>query len=126
MDAAAITLAAVNVPYEPSAALCLRAGFLSLRRISNYFGISNPQDPHFPADPISISRDEFEATLKQLEGAGLPLKPDREQTWSDFAGWRVNYDHALIRLCMLLMAPLAPWSSDRVPATGTPVGTVAP
>jgi hypothetical protein len=45
----------------------------------------------------------------------LPIKADREQAWRDFAGWRVNYDRALILLCGLVMAPAAFWSSDRVP-----------
>ena len=44
---------------------------------------------------------------------GVPLKPDRDQAWRDFAGWRVNYDVALVALARLTMAPMAPWSSDR-------------
>ncbi len=114
LDAASLTLSCVDVPYEVSAALCIRAGYLALRRIANHFGIPNPQEPHFPDDPISISRAEFDAVLTQLTAAGLPLKPDREQAWIDFAGWRVNYDRALITLCVLVMAPYAPWSSDRL------------
>jgi hypothetical protein len=43
------------------------------------------------------------------------MKPDRDQCWRDFAGWRVNYDTALIGLAKLTMAPQAPWSSDRYP-----------
>jgi hypothetical protein len=86
-----------------------------LHNITHYFGIPLPHDPHFPDDPITISRAEFDATLAQLEAAGLPIKPDRDQAWNDFAGWRVNYDRALIALCALVMAPFAPWSSDRVP-----------
>jgi len=42
-----------------------------------------------------------------------PGKPDREQAWQDFAGWRVNYDQVLLALAGLTMAPNAPWSSDR-------------
>ncbi len=113
LDAAALTVSAVDVPHEISADLCIRAGYLALRRIANYFGLANPQDPRFPTDPISISREEFDETLKQLEADGLPLKADREQAWKDFGGWRVNYDRALTALCDLLMAPYAPWSSDR-------------
>lgn len=45
--------------------------------------------------------------------AGIPLRPDREQAWQDFAGWRVNYDRVLLVLSALTMAPYAPWSSDR-------------
>jgi hypothetical protein len=47
--------------------------------------------------------------------AGPPVKTDREQARRDFAGWRVNYDRALILLCGLVMAPRASWSSDRLP-----------
>jgi len=115
LDAASITLSAIEIPYEVSAALCIRAGFLSFRRIATYFDIPNPQDPHYPATPICIERHEFDEVINQLAAAGLPLKTDREQAWRDFAGWRVNYDRALILLCGLVMAPQAPWSSDRAP-----------
>jgi hypothetical protein len=115
LDAASITLSAIEIPYEVSAALCIRAGFLAFRRIANYFDIPNPQDPHYPASPICIERHEFDEVINQLAAAGLPIKADREQAWRDFAGWRVNYDRALILLCGLVMAPQASWSSDRVP-----------
>jgi hypothetical protein len=115
LDTAAITLSAVNIPYEPSGALSIRAGFLALRRIADYFDIPNPQNPIYPKDPISIEREEFDELLSKLAQAGVPLKPDHEQAWRDFAGWRVNYDKVLLVLCTLVMAPYAPWSSDRAP-----------
>ena len=115
LDAASITLSAIEIPYEVSAALCIRAGFLAFRRVANYFDLPNPQDPHYPSTPICIERREFEAVIDQLAAAGLPIKTDREQAWRDFAGWRVNYDRALILLCGLVMAPPASWSSDRLP-----------
>jgi len=114
LDCAALTLSALDVTYASSAALCIRAGFLSLRKISDYFNIPYPADPHYPEVPISISREEFESVLDQLAEAGLPLKDDRNQAWQDFAGWRVNYDHTLLALCNLVMAPPAFWSSDRI------------
>jgi hypothetical protein len=113
LDCAALTLSCLDLPPAPSAALCLRAGFLALRRIADYFDIPYPPDPHFPETPISITRDEFEAALERLEDAGLKLKSDREQAWQDFAGWRVNYDQALLSICGMIMAPPAFWSSDR-------------
>jgi hypothetical protein len=120
LDAAAITLSAVEIPYEVSAALCIRAGFLTFRRVANYFDLPNPQDPHYPTTPICVERWEFDAVIDQLAAAGLPIKTDREQAWHDFAGWRVNYDRALILLCGLVMAPPASWSSDRVPQFKSP------
>ena len=113
LDAAAITLSSIQIPYEISAALSIRAGFLAFRRIASYFDIPNPQDPHHPEVPICVERAEFEAVLDQLAAAGIPVKEDRDQAWRDFAGWRVNYDRALILLCGLVMAPRAVWSSDR-------------
>ncbi|HEX2995145.1 MAG TPA: hypothetical protein VHP14_09975 [Anaerolineales bacterium] len=120
LDAAAITLSAIEIPYEVSAALCIRAGFLSLRRIAGYFDIPSPTDPHYPATPICIERREFDEVLDRLTAAGLPVKTDREKAWQDFAGWRVNYDRVLILLCGLVMAPHAPWSSDRAPEFNLP------
>jgi hypothetical protein len=113
MDAAALTLSAVDIPISASAQLSIRAGFLALRRICDNFEIAYPPDPHFPKDAISISRAEFDAALVTLEETHIPLKPDRDQAWIDFAGWRVNYDVPLLALCRLTMAPRAPWSSDR-------------
>ncbi len=120
LDSASITLSAVDIPYDPSAALSIRAGFLALRRIANYFDIPNPQSPQYPRDSISITREEFDAILTKLADAGLPIKSDREQAWKDFAGWRVNYDRVLLVLCSLVMAPQTPWSSDRAPKFKTP------
>jgi len=48
------------------------------------------------------------------QGTGL------DQTWRDFAGWRVNYDTVLRALCSIAMAPPAAWSFDRTPAFRTP------
>ena len=115
LDTAALTLSAVDIPFEASTALCIRSGFLAYRRIADYFDIPHLHDPHYPQDPISIKRAEFDAVLDRLAGAGVPIKADREQAWLDFAGWRVNYDRTLLILCTLVMAPTAVWSSDRAP-----------
>lgn len=114
LDAAALTLSAVDIPLSASAQLSIRAGFLALRRICDDFDIPYPADPQFPQQSISISQTEFDAALEKLAQAGIPLKTDREKAWLDFAGWRVNYDHVLLALCDLTMAPSAPWSSDRL------------
>jgi hypothetical protein len=112
LDTAALTLAAVDLPRDPQADLCLRAGYIALRRISDFFEIPYNPAPQ-PGDPISVTRAEFDAVYADLAAAGLPLRPDREQAWRDFAGWRVNYDAVLLRLAGLTLAPAAPWSSDR-------------
>jgi hypothetical protein len=120
LDAASLTLAAVDIPSDPQAMLCIRAGYLAMRHVADIFRLPYPPNPHFPEEPISISRFEFDAACDELERAGLPLKPDHEKAWSDFAGWRVNYDQTLLGLCRLTIAPIAPWSSDRVPQSVLP------
>jgi hypothetical protein len=113
LDAASLVASTVDRPRSPDAELCIRAGYIALRRIADFFGIDHPPDPHWPAEPISIDRREFDDVCRQLTEAGVPLKPDLEQAWRDFAGWRVNYDRVLLSLASLTMAPYAPWSSDR-------------
>jgi hypothetical protein len=120
MDAAALMDSTVDEPRDPRAALCIRAGYLALRRISDFFGLRYNPDPHYPAEPISVTREEFDAACEDLAAQGVPLKADRDQAWRDFAGWRVNYDRVLIALCTITTAPAAPWSSDRAPAYRVP------
>ncbi len=112
LDAAALCASTVDQPRDPQRDLCLRAGYLALRYIADFFRIKYNPNPK-PDDPISIARQEFDQVYDRLLQAGIPLKPDRDDCWRHFAGWRVNYDTVLVALCGLLMAPEAPWSSDR-------------
>jgi hypothetical protein len=112
LDAAALTTSALDIPRQPPAELCIRAGYLALRRIGDFFVM--PYDPHpSPTDPISIRREEFDAVCARLAEVGAPVRTDREQAWRDFAGWRVTYDAVLLRFASLCWAAEAPWSSDR-------------
>ena len=112
LDAAAIRNSTLDLPRSWRAQLCVRSGFLALRGIASAYGIQFDSDPA-PTDPISITRDEYDELVDELIAVGVAVKPDRDQTWRDFAGWRVNYDVPLLALCGLVMAPYAPWSSDR-------------
>ncbi|NWF70099.1 MAG: hypothetical protein HXY40_13520 [Chloroflexi bacterium] len=112
LDAAALMTSTLDVPRDAQRELCIRAGYLALRKIADFFRITYNHDPK-PTDAISITRDEFEGAYDELRAAGLALKPDRDQCWRDFAGWRVNYDRVLLAIALLTLAPYAPWSSDR-------------
>ena len=112
LDAAAIAASTLDVPRDPQAQLCIRAGFIALRRIADFFNVAYNKDTR-PDDPISVSRYEYDAVYDQLTEKGVPLKADRDQAWRDYAGWRVNYDTVLLALAAITLAPYAPWSSDR-------------
>ncbi len=111
LDAASLAASCLDLPRDYEAELCIRTGYLFLRRIAGLFGLPFDPDPA-ATDPIAVTRDEFDEVWQQMADAGLPLR-DRDQSWRDFAGWRVNYDEVLIRLANLTEAPIAPWSSDR-------------
>lgn len=120
LDAAALTASTLDLGgRQPDAELCVRSGFVSLRRLADFFALPYDPDPA-PTDPISVTREEFDDACARLAEAGVPLKPDRDQCWADFTGWRVNYDTVLLRLAALVFAPVAPWSSDRSPAFASP------
>ncbi len=113
LDGASLLASCVDVPREPRAEFTIRAGYLALRSVAGFFGIPYPTDPHFPDQPISVTREEFDEVWERLRQGGIPMKPDPERAWQDFAGWRVNYDVPLVALASLTIAPVAPWSSDR-------------
>jgi hypothetical protein len=113
LDAAALHSSSLDLPHDAYSALCLRSGSIALRNIAAFFQIPHHQDPHFPEQTISVTREEYDAACDELRAAGVSMKADREQAWLDFAGWRVNYDEVLLDLADMIMAPPAPWSSDR-------------
>jgi hypothetical protein len=119
LDAASLILSTVDVPRDVQAEFCIRAGYLALRRIADFFGIPYDPDPK-RGDPISIGRNEFDDVAERLRGTGVPLKTDLDEAWLDFAGWRVNYDTVLVVLAGFVIAPYAPWSSDRSIRTMSP------
>ncbi len=118
LDAAALMRSAIDLPRDPRADLCIRAGYLALRHIADFFRIDHNPDPRYPDDDICVTEEEFNQAYDQLLESGLPMKPDRQQAWLDFAGWRVNYDTVLLTLAAITMAPYASWSSDRSPRAG--------
>ncbi|MEA2640493.1 MAG: hypothetical protein QOF51_1887 [Chloroflexota bacterium] len=112
IDSAALIVATLDIPHDAQVDLCIRAGYIALRHIADYFGIPYDHEPK-AGDLISITRTEFDEVWDRLAARGVPLKPDREAAWHAYAGWRVNYDVPLLALAELTMAPYAPWSSDR-------------
>ncbi|MHB8340929.1 MAG: hypothetical protein ACYDB7_07100 [Mycobacteriales bacterium] len=116
LDGSALFACCLQDQHHPQVELVIRAGYLALRRISDYHGIRYPTDPQ-PGHPITLTRDDWEVAIDRLAAAGVPVRADRDQAWRDFAGWRVNYDQVLVALASLTQAPYAPWSSDRSLAT---------
>ncbi len=112
LDAAAIRLSTIDGAYSPNAVLCMRSGFMALRSVADFMRLPYDKDPS-PDDPISISREEFYAVYEAMAAAGVSVVADRSEAWQHYRGWRVNYDAVLIGIAQVIMAPYAPWVSDR-------------
>ncbi|HEY5120006.1 MAG TPA: hypothetical protein VII84_00355 [Acidimicrobiales bacterium] len=109
LDAAALFNAAVDAPPSPTAGICIRAGWLTLRRLADYFRIPYPMVVDRTI-PISITRDQFDLVLERLERSGVQIVADRDAAWWDFVGWRVNYD-AIIEACHeMFVCPRSDWN----------------
>lgn len=111
LDAAALTASTLQLPRDVQSDLCIRSGFVALRHIANSFRVRCALEPK-PMDPTHVPRAEFNQAYEHLAEAGVPLKPDREQAWLDFAGWRMNYNAVLLALADITMAPDSRWPSD--------------
>jgi hypothetical protein len=126
LDSAAIVRSCVATPMDVQADLMIRAGYLALRRIAGFFGITYEPNPS-PDMRTSIDRARFDQAIEVLARAGVPIVPDRDQAWRDFNGWRVNYDQVLRGLERLTIAPTPWWDRPMRSAWATdePVAEVA-
>ena len=126
LDGASLVRSTIDVPVEARADLAITAGYTTLDAIASFFRIQTIARPARADGPISVTRAEYDAAVDELAGAGLPIRADRDQAWRDFAGWRVNYDDALLRLSLLTMAPDARWNEDARRRAARGAGTVGP
>ncbi len=100
LDAASFIVSTADIDASPRAELCIRSGFTTLRSLADTFGVEYPIDPVAVQAPrtISMRRQTFDLMCDRLQTVGVPIKPDRDAAWADFAGWRVNYEAALLGL----------------------------
>ena len=111
LDLMSLLLSTVEKEWVLEQALTLTAGRTAFRSIADLFNIEYDPNPN-QTDPISISREEYEKVYHELAEVGIPVKPDIDQCWIDFAGWRVNYDAIIVRLEQLAHVPDTPFHVD--------------
>jgi hypothetical protein len=113
LDAAALYLALLpSASGLIQARLCLRGGFTCLANIARAIGIPLPVDAD-PSDGISLSYDDFVEAIDRLRRVDFPVERPVEDAWTDFVGWRVNYEAAAYALAWATDAPPALWSGPR-------------
>jgi hypothetical protein len=113
LDAAALYLALLpDASGLIQARLCLRGGFTCLGNIARALHIPIPVDAD-PGDGISLSYDDFVEAVERLRQVDFPIQRPLEDAWTDFSGWRVNYEAAAYALAWATDAPPALWSGPR-------------
>ena len=123
LDAAALVSSTLDLGRRPAAELCLRSGYLALRRIADFSRC--PTTPTRARTTRSRSRrEEFDMARAALVAAGAAVRADADRAWRDFAGWRVNYDAVLRRFAGLDARPDGAVVGR--PAPGVPPGGPAP
>ena len=125
MDAAAMHLALQPESAPSQARMCLRMGYVALRRISSSLGWEFDDDP-MPDDPIQLTEIDFIAAVTLLTDSGFPIERDPISAWPHFRGWRVNYEYLAYRWANRVVAPPAPWSGTRPGLAGGPVAPRRP
>jgi hypothetical protein len=113
LDAAALYLSLVpDAPGAVSARLCLRGGFTCLATIARARGFAIPEDAD-PTNGITLTYQEFVDAIDRLARVDFPLERPSEEAWTEFVGWRVNYEAAAYALAYAIDAPPALWSGPR-------------
>jgi hypothetical protein len=115
LDSAALYLALApgSVP-EVQARLCLRSGLICLGEVARTMSLDVP-----PADApdmtagVALTYDEFLEAVQRLKEVDFPLEREPEEAWTEFVGWRVNYEKAAYAIAFAVHAVRAPWSGPR-------------
>ena len=112
LDSAALYAALAPEQAPPEARQCLRMGFIGLRRLAPIVGLEAQEDPR-PDDPLRLSFEEFAAGVAVLRRVDFPIERPIEAAWTDFRGWRVNYEALVYAIAEFVVAVPAPWSGER-------------
>jgi hypothetical protein len=120
LDSAAMYLAVAPSRAPSEARLCVRMGFVCLRRVAETMGIAYELDPK-PEDDLVLTFEEFQQGIAHIERVAFPIERSAEEAWAHFKGWRVNYESVAYEVADRVVAPPALWSGQRRHLPGPPI-----
>lgn len=113
LDCASLSISTLQEkPAGPNAKLTLRTGYKALQAIATTLKIRFDTEPKLESG-ISVTRAEYNQVYDRLRELNMAVVRDREQGWRTFVKLRAEYDEVLIKLSERILAPYAPWISDR-------------
>jgi len=115
LDSAALMLS-LNPSTAPvvSARLCLRAGFTCFQDVARAMQLDFPAEPD-PQAGIGITYEDFLEAIDRMRFVEFPIEREDAlfDAWTDFVGWRVNYEAAAYAIAYAIDAVPAKWSGPR-------------
>jgi hypothetical protein len=126
LDGASLFMTVCDVPRQSRSELCLHAGVHALVSIADFLGI--PHRPPEPGAEIQLPPEKFDAARSALEAVGVPVRNDRDATWTAFRALRARYEPLLAVLGRMTDAPRSDWSpwSDDAPRHSPPLLRIDP
>ncbi len=109
LDGAALLITVCDVPRQSRSELCLDAGCHALLSLADFLAI--PHHPPEPHEEITLSKELFDAARRELADLQVPLRRDRDASWSEFRSVRARYEPLLAVLGRMTDAPRSDWSS---------------
>jgi hypothetical protein len=115
LDSAALYLAlAPGSAPEVQARLCLRSGLICLSEVARAMGLNvPPTDVPDMAAGIALTYEDFLEAVQRLKEVDFPIEREPDEAWTEFVGWRVNYEKAAYAIAFAVHAVKGPWSGPR-------------
>lgn len=117
LDTAALVTSLQLIQNTGEAQTLIRSGYLALRDIADFFDIE-PELPIHQYNDLSIDRESFDRLVDELAHHGVFSTVPRDTAWTAFAGWRINYDQAVVGLRELVVDVPSHWEII-APLTGS-------
>jgi hypothetical protein len=109
LDGAALLITVCDVARQSRSELCLDAGIHALITIADFLGIAH--HPPEPGAEIALAESKFDTARRELQDQGVPVRDDREASWSHFRSVRARYEPLLAVIGRVTDAPRSDWSS---------------
>ncbi len=111
LDTAAVVKALHMHGASGEADLLIRSGARALRSIADFYRIE-PEGTGTDYEHLSVSETQFDDVVDQLIDAGVTTRPVPTTAWETFAGWRNQYDRAIVGLEHLIEDLPGYWESN--------------
>jgi hypothetical protein len=111
LDAALLRNHVLAKPTSVRGDLAYRAGVEAITSIAHFFFV-RPCEEDEPECRTRLRREEFDAAVRQLAEAEIPVVDDLDAAWEAFSAGRAEWEPHVLGLAELVTPPPAPWMTE--------------